>query len=195
MDEDDDMSNTVEPKSDQLQADHLVGGKTLTFTITRREIKRGTDQPLSLYYDGDNGKPYKPSKGMRHVLIGAWGKSSKKYVGKSLTLFREEKVDFGPNKNVGGLRLSNVSHITEPLTVIIPVSRGVRKPYTVQPLIIAEPKIDAALEMLKRNARDNAVNGTEALETWWKSLPAESKAKLKPFMEEYKQEAADAKAV
>jgi hypothetical protein len=137
-DDEDDMSNTIAPKSDQLQADDLVGGRTITIKINRRENKKGVDQPLSLFYDGDNGKPYKPSKGMRHVLIGLYGKSSKNYVGHSLTLYRDEKVTFGPD-TTGGVRISNATGITKPMTIIIPVKRGIRKPFTVQPLIISEP--------------------------------------------------------
>lgn len=193
LDEDDDMVNTVAPKSEQLQADDLIGGRSITIKINRREIKKGIDQPLSLFYDGDNGKPYKPSKGMRHVLIGLFGKSSKNYIGKSLTLYRDEKVKFGPD-TTGGVRISNSSHITEPVTIIIPVSRGIRKPFTVKPLIIAEPapaQIDHTLEILKRNARDNAINGTSALQTWWGTMPKESQAKLKPFMDEYKKIASE----
>ncbi len=139
-DDDDDMSSTVTPKSDQLQADDLVGGRTITIKINRRENKRSLEQPLSLFYDGDNGKPYKPSKGMRHVLIGLYGKSSAKYVGHSLTLYRDENVTFGPDKT-GGVRISNATGITEPMTIIIPVKRGIRKPFTVQPLIVADAPI------------------------------------------------------
>lgn len=136
-DDEDDMSNTVAPKSDQLQADDLVGGKTITIKINRRERKESVEQPLWLYYDGDNDKPFKPSKGMRHVLIGLYGKSSKKYVGHSLTLYRDEKVTFGPD-TTGGVRISHATGITEPKTIIIPVKRGIRKPFTVKPLTVAD---------------------------------------------------------
>lgn len=51
--------------------------------------------------------------------------------------------------------------------------------------------IDHALEIIKRNARDAAINGTVALEAWWKELPAETKAKLKPQLEEYKKIASE----
>ena len=180
-----DMMRTIVPKSDQLNADDLVGGHTITITVNRAEVKESGEQKVVLGYEGDNGKPYKPGKAMCHVLINVWGKSSQGYIGKSMTLYRDEKVKFGPDIT-GGVRISHMSHITEPRTVIIPVSRGIRKPFTVQPLKVAAPEIDHALELLKRNARDNAANGTAALETWWKALPKESQAKLKPHMEEYK---------
>ncbi len=60
-----------------------------------------------------------------------------------------------------------------------------------KPLVVAEPQIDHALEILKRNARDMAANGIEALQTWWSTLPKESQAKIKPSMEEFKKMAAE----
>lgn len=202
-----DMMKTITPKSDQLNADDLVGGHTITITINRAEVKESGEQKVILGYEGDNKKPYKPGKAMCHVLIGLWGKSSQAYVGKSLTLYRDEKIKFGPDV-CGGIRISHASHITEPRTIIIPVSKGIRKPFTVKPLIMVDasnrkteepqgivstssPAIDHALEIIKRNARDAAINGTVALEAWWKELPAETKAKLKPQLEEYKKIASE----
>lgn len=188
-----DMMRTIVPKSDQLNADDLVGGHTITITVNRAEVKETGEQKVILGYEGDNGKPYKPGKAMCHVLIGIWGKSSQGYIGKSMTLYRDEKVKFGPDIT-GGIRISHMSHITDPRTVIIPVSRGIRKPFTVKPLVVEEPKIDHALELLKRNARDQVINGTAALQTWWGTLPKESQAKLKPFMEEFKAAAKESDA-
>lgn len=137
-----DMMRTIVPKSDQLNADDLVGGHTITITVNRAEVKESGEQKVILGYEGDNGKPYKPGKAMCHVLIGVWGKSSKGYIGKSMTLYRDEKVKFGPDIT-GGIRISHMSGITEPRTIIIPVSRGIRKPFTVQPLVVAEkPSLD-----------------------------------------------------
>lgn len=133
-----DMMKTITPKSDQLNADDLVGGHTITIKINRTDVKESGEQKVTLGYEGDNGKPYKPGKAMSHVLIAVWGKSSKEYIGKYLTLYRDEKVKFGPDVT-GGIRISHMSHIQDPRTVIIPVSRGIRKPFTVQPLIIDEP--------------------------------------------------------
>lgn len=137
-----DMLRTIVPKSDQLNADDLVGGHTITITINRAEVKESGEQKVSLWYDGDNGKPYKPGKAMCHVLINVWGKSSQGYIGKSMTLYRDEKIKFGPDV-CGGIRISHMSGISEPRTVIIPVSKGIRKPFTVKPLVVdAAPNAD-----------------------------------------------------
>lgn len=171
-----DMLKTITPKSDQLNADDLIGGHTITITINRVEVKESGEQKVTLGYEGDNGKPYRPGKAMCHVLINVWGKSSQEYIGKSLTLYRDEKIKFGPDVT-GGIRISHMSHITDKRTVIIPVSRGVRKPFTVQPLVVEQA---ASLEDM---LSDIAAIPTEGLEHKFKQAyrtftDAESRKKL-----------------
>lgn len=126
------MLSTIAPKSDQLNADDLIGGQALTIRITAVSVAAG-DQPCSLNFEGDNGKPYKPCKSMRRVLVHCWGADSKAYAGRALTLYRDDKVRFG-GAEVGGIRISHLSHISEPMTMALTASRAQRKPYTVQPL-------------------------------------------------------------
>ncbi len=123
---------TCAPKSDQLNADDLIGGVSKTIKITKVSILGG-DQPVALNYEGDNGKPYKPAKSMRRVIVNCWGSDANKYVGRSLTLYRDDKVTFG-GVNVGGIRISHMSDISAPMTMALTASKTVRKPYTVQPL-------------------------------------------------------------
>lgn len=134
-----DISKTIEPKSDQLNADDLISGAR---TIKIRDVK-ATDsdaQPVSIYFEGDDNKPYKPSKGMRRVLVALWGANAKKYIGRSLTLYRDEKVKFG-GIEVGGIRISHASHISKPTRVLETVSRGKRRPITIDVLKTAKKKI------------------------------------------------------
>lgn len=126
------MLATITPKSDQLNADDLIGGTSKTIKITQVAILNG-DQPVSLNYEGDNGKPYKPCKSMRRVLVNCWGSDASVYAGRSLTLYRDDKVRFG-GAEVGGIRISHMSHISEPITMALTATRAQRKPYTVQPL-------------------------------------------------------------
>lgn len=133
------MSNmlaTVVPKSDQLNYDDLIGGQTRNIKITGVNIKAG-EQPASLHYEGDSGKPYKPCKSMCRVLVHCWGPDANKYVGRSLTLYGDPTVVFGGAK-VGGLRISHLSDIAEPVTMALTATRANRKPYTVKPLKVAE---------------------------------------------------------
>ena len=132
-----DISMTIKPKTDQLNADDLIGGAK---TIRIRDVK-ATDsevQPVSIFFDGDNNKPYKPSLGMRRVLVSLWGTDAKAFIGRSLTLYRDDKVKFG-GIEVGGIRISHASHINEPTRVLETISRGRRRPLTIEP--IKKPKI------------------------------------------------------
>lgn len=131
-----DMKKTIEPKSDQLNADDLIGGAK-TIKITDVKAIDSDAQPVSIYFDGDNNKPYKPSKGMRRVLVALWGADAKDYIGRSLTLYRDDKVKFG-GLEVGGIRISHASHINEPTRVLETVSRGKRRPITIEVLKTAK---------------------------------------------------------
>lgn len=132
-----DMRSTIIPKSDQQNFDDLLGGQTKTIKITSVKIVSG-DQPVSLNFEGDEGKPYKPGKSMRRVLVHVWGNDANAYVGRSLTLYGDPKVRFG-GQEVGGLRISHMSGITEPSTFMLTETRGKKKPYTVQPLAGTAP--------------------------------------------------------
>lgn len=130
------MRTTIEPKSDQLNADFLIGGKSITIKVTCVDICTG-DQPVSIHYEGENGRPYKPCKSMRRVLVHVWGADESAYVGRSMTLYCDEKVQFG-GLAVGGIRISHMSHIDKDVPMALTVTRGTRKLYTVKPLAVQE---------------------------------------------------------
>ena len=144
------MLTTVVPKSDQTNYDDLIGGQVRTIKITSVTIKPG-EQPASLHYENDNGKPYKPCKSMCRVLVHCWGPDANKYVGRSLMLFGDPAVVFGGAK-VGGLRISHLSDINEPITMALTASRANKKPYTVKPLIVAaDPSLQDWLGDIKES--------------------------------------------
>lgn len=127
-----DMRSTITPKSDQQNFDDFIGGRTRTIKITGVKILGG-DQPVALNFEGDEGKPYKPGKSMRRVLVHVWGHDANAYIGRSMTLYGDPKVRFGGSE-VGGIRISHMSDISEPITLALTATRAQRKPYTVQPL-------------------------------------------------------------
>lgn len=128
-----DIRATIEPKSDQLNYDDLIGA---TKTITVTAVTAGTrDQPVNVHYDGENGRPYKPCKSMRRLLVACWGDDGRDWVGKSMTLFGDPDVVFGGVK-VGGIRISHVSDIERDLSIALTASKGKRKQYTVSKLDI-----------------------------------------------------------
>ena len=150
------LNKSIQPKSDQLNADDLVGGAK---TITIRDIKLldSDTQPVSIFYDGDNNKPYKPSKGMRRVLVQIWGADGSLYVGRKITLYRNDDVKFG-GEDVGGIRISHVSHIKEAVRVLETVSRSKRRPITIHPII------EKAKEVFNEN-HPRWILGIEALKS------------------------------
>lgn len=126
-----DMSQFVEAKSDQLNADDLIGAPR---TITVRKVTGNDgDQPVSIFYEGDNNKPFKPCKTMRRVLLGVWGRNAADYVGRSMTLYRDDSVTFG-GLNVGGIRISHMSHIDKKTVVVVMKTKGKKAGIEIQPL-------------------------------------------------------------
>jgi hypothetical protein len=164
------LAATIIPKSDQLNADDLIAGPR---TIRITEVRQLTgEQPVAIHYEGDNGRPYKPGKSMRRVLVTIWGDDSAAYIGRRLTLYRDPSIKFGGD-DVGGIRISHASHIAEPHTMALTVTRGKRKPYRVDVLADQssargdEP--DAAT--LEAIGDTKARQGSTALREWWESVP------------------------
>lgn len=139
-----DLRKTIEPKSDQMNADDLIG-TTKTITVTAVNRGNSAEQPVSVSFEGDAGKPYKPCKSMRRVLIGAWGDDGAAWVGRSMTLYSDPEVKFGGVK-VGGIRISHLSHIERDLNMSLTVTRAKRAPFTVRPLKTEKKAPTAASE-------------------------------------------------
>lgn len=180
-----DLSKSIEPKSDQLNADDLIGGKTLTIKITK--VSAGNaDQPIRVDYEG--GKPFYPCKSMRRVLVTVWGTDGASYVGKSLTLYRDPDVKFG-GIAVGGLRISHMSHITETKTMPLTASKGNKKLYTVKPLEAA-PAVDTAATM--KAGEEAAKQGMDVYKRWFTSISKDAKQAIESKHEEFKKLATEA---
>lgn len=126
-----DISHTLVPKSDQLNADDLLAGP---MTITVRGVSPGsTEQPVIVKFEGDDGRPYKPCKSMRRLLAHAWGTDGHAWIGRGMTLYHDPSVVFGGIK-VGGIRISHLSHIDRELEVALTVTKGKKALYRVRPL-------------------------------------------------------------
>ena len=162
-----DMSQVIIPKSDQLNSDDLIAGP-LTVKVTSVSIKSGSEQPIAISFEGDNGKPYKPCKSMCRVMVTAWGPDSKNYTGRSMTLYRDQAVKWA-GMEVGGIRISHMSDIAEPLTMALTATRGSRKPFTVRPLEV-EPAHDWQAEL------DAAIDA-ETLKLAWGRIPKSEQPK------------------
>ena len=158
-----DMRDTIIPKSNQLNADDLIGG-AITVTISAVARASTAEQPIAVSYQGDNGKPYFPCKMMRRVMVTAWGVDAAEYVGRSMTLFRDPKVLWG-GVQVGGIRISHLSHIDGPLVLALAESKTVRRPFRVLPLVLdtpTPPKEDRAPAL-----KDDLVARVDAAANGW----------------------------
>jgi hypothetical protein len=135
MNDDLDITDSLAPKSDQLDNVELVTGPR-TFTI-ERVTRNNAEQPWNFHLV-DFPRVWRPGKSMLHVIAAAWGGKASKYIGQSVTLYRDPTVKFG-NDVTGGTRISHMTGIDKPLKVTLMVSRGKFAPFTVQPLAAAAP--------------------------------------------------------
>lgn len=126
-----DVSATLAAKSDQLNADDLIGGP-MTGTITNATKGATAEQPVNLQLDSWK-QPWKPCKTMRRLLAHFWGSDAKKWIGKRITLYREAEVRFG-GETVGGIRVSHLSGLEKPETLALTISRAKKQRFTVQPI-------------------------------------------------------------
>lgn len=130
-----DISETLAPNSDQLDAVDLIG-KPQTFTIT--DVRAGKDdQPVNIHL-AEFPRVWRPGKSMRRVLAACWGTDASAWVGRRVTLYCDETVRFG-NDVVGGTRISHLSDIDKVRSVPLLVSRGKSATFKVQPLPAAAP--------------------------------------------------------
>jgi hypothetical protein len=142
-----DLSDSVIPKSDQTNSDDLLAGP-ITIEVNKVTLN-ASEQPVSVHYVGGEGRPFKPCKSMRRVLILAWGADGEKYIGRSMTLYSDPSVKWA-GQEIGGIRISHMSNIDSDLRFMLTVSRGKRDAYRVKPLIVnaGTPMTDEEFDIL-----------------------------------------------
>lgn len=136
-----DLSAVIIPKSDQINADDLIAGPR-TITITEVRVSPGTEQPVSIFFEGDGGKPFRPCKSMTRLMVSVWGPDSAKYPGQSMTLYRDPTVKWA-GMAVGGIRISHMTGLSSRMEIALTETKGKRKITVVEPLTVA-PKADEA---------------------------------------------------
>lgn len=175
-----DMTQVIVPKSDQINADDLIGGPR-TITILDVQIKGGQEQPVSIYFEGSD-KAYRPCKSMCRVLVAVWGPDAKAYIGRSITLYRDPAVKWG-GMEVGGIRISHMTDMPGgAMTMALTATKGSRKPFVVKPLAKPSNLIGEGREQLVEASKQ----GMPALEAAWKALTREQKIALQGEMPDLK---------
>jgi len=142
------MKDSIKPKSDQLNSDDLITGP-LTIKITKVTTSGSAEQPVSIFFEGDDNKPYKPCLSMRRVLVKVWGDQEALYTGRSMTLYRDDSVKWA-GAEVGGIRISHLSDMVEDVTMTLTANKKQRKPYTVKMLKGVGPTKDPIDDLKKK---------------------------------------------
>lgn len=125
-----DLRATVVPKSDQLNTDQLLSGP-MTITVTDVRVTDSAEQPVTIHYAGEDGRPYKPCKTMRKVLIFAWGQDGSQWHGRAMTLYNDPSIKFG-GQSVGGIRISHLSDIERDVQVSLAVTKGKKAQHVIK---------------------------------------------------------------
>lgn len=161
-----DVSETLIPNSDQLDAADLAASGPRIFTIERVVVKAGAEQPVDVHFK-EFPRPWRPGRNMRRVLAHIYGKDSSKWVGHKIELYYDGEVIFGKEK-VGGSRIGRATGIDGPVKAPIIVGRGKRGTWLVKPLVDAPatPKPEPLTDAMIACADDVAQLGA-----WWKQHP------------------------
>jgi len=129
-----DVTKALEAKSDQLNAVDLMAAHRI-IKIRKVDVKDG-DQPISVFFDGDNNKPWKPCKGMSRILASAWGQDSDNWIGKHAEIYFAPEVLWA-GKAVGGIRIKALSDIKpEGLDLTLAISKQSRQAIKVPLLVV-----------------------------------------------------------
>lgn len=170
-----DITDALAPTSDQLDAIELVNPRTFTIDSGSRLGSRDGKTVAEIRLVGFP-RVWRPSKGMLDVLARCWGTDGKAWAGRSVTLYNDPEVTFGKDK-VGGIRISHLSHIDGPVTVMIRGrGQGARKiAWPVKPLTVAAPPPPPAAMSLEDVA---ATTDTDTLRTAWQGSPPDVRAAI-----------------
>lgn len=189
-----DVTKAIEPKSDQLNADDLMTGPR---TIKIREVKvaPGQEQPVWVYFEGDNNKPWKSCKTATRTLAAIWGADASKWIGLSCTLYCDPEVTWGGAK-VGGIRVSHMEGLTSARTLMLTKTRGKKGATVIKPLEVVthnKPapttvRVKPAVVTVDRTEMQRQMTEVEGdaarKKEWWAGLTDDEKAVVKDLAAE-----------
>jgi len=129
-----DITASLAAKSDQINAGDLAG--TITRTVARVQYDPSSDQPVTVHMT--EGKPWRPSKGMRRVLAQVWGSDAGKWAGNVVALYNDPDVLWA-GKKAGGIRIKAMSGLTRAKDFPVKINRTKVQIYQIEPIKIAAP--------------------------------------------------------
>ena len=176
-----DLRFSIVPKSDQLNSEQLLTGP-ITIRVSDVRIGSSDEQPIIVHYEGENGRPFKPCKTMRKVLIFAWGADGREWVGRSMTLYCDPQVRFG-GAEVGGIRISHMSDIAGQIKVSLTATKGKKALHTIDVLQVdAGPTLAEVLAIIPKI---KGQKGQTAAETMIEALPFEDQMAATEALEKH----------
>lgn len=160
------MSKAIQAKSDQLNADDLIGLDYKLIKIREVNVNDSEQQKVWIYYEGDNGKPWKSNKSMNKVLVACWGEDESTYTARYVKIHRDPSVVYA-GEEVGGIVILGLSHIDHDMKVSVNAKRSKKRVYPIakitdQEILICETEI-------------HAKKGVEAFTAFGKTLTKEQK--------------------
>jgi len=188
------LQQALAPKSDQLNADDLIAANKI-IVISGVNINLGSEQKIIINYYGDNGKSWKPSKGMGRVLTELLGGDPDKWVGETVELFRNKEIRFGKEK-CGGIQIAGMSAVRNVTTLLITTAKGKKSSITINPIAAlgnapAQQRTQAPAQQQAEPANEKqewatrliaARNyGALSLAECWAKLPEALKPEMKEF--------------
>lgn len=111
-------------------------------------------------------RPFIPCVKMRRLIEAAWKKPRPEWMGRKMRLYLDPRVSYGKRKNIGGIRISGLSH-WEGGTISVEAGRGTQETHQVASLDVARkpPTASAVADKLRTKGLLDA-----ALETFGDNL-------------------------
>jgi len=141
---------TAEPRSDQINYEDFLSGPKV---YTVGGVRNGTAEQKYDIQLQEEQRVWRPPLTVLRTLIACWGDDATVWQGRQVELFGDPSIRFG-KEAVGGIRIKALSHLDEPKTVTVTVSRGKRQKITIQPLQAAPPTDWQALLQDAQGDRD-----------------------------------------
>lgn len=173
------MKITAEPRSDQFNADDLIGGPQ-EFVISG--VRAGTaEQKYDITLEGQD-RCWRPPLTVLRIMLAAWGDEASAWCGKRVRLYRDPSIRFGKDQ-VGGIRISHLSGIDKPLDLMLTDSRAHKSRHVIEMLPDA-PSAPTAEDVA-------ACTDTGTLGAMWRASGVEMRAVIEARVAEIKAEAAE----
>ena len=144
-----DISSTLTPKSDQINAEDLIAGPIV---VQVDRVTAGNQQhPIAVHLVGWD-RPWLPCLTTRRLLVACWGTDATVWPGRWVRLYTDPEVSYG-GKAVGGVRFDQASHIDAPVEKMLTVTRGKRRAHRIMPM--QPPQQSQPVAMSKQGARES----------------------------------------